>query len=159
MEQSAGKVRIRWQNTAAARVLSRWPVHVVERRAHYMTYRYEWRLRIFRARGLPPFNFALSSDDDGAEPHTSLSLAYPEHLERWAPLYKWPLAIPQYFVLAALFVLGFLGILAGFFAVLFTGAYPESIWGLLVSAHRYSLRGEAYVGFLTVRYPPFILAA
>ena len=56
----------------------------------------------------PPFNFALSSDDDGAEPHTSLSLAYPEHLERWAPLYKWPLAIPQYFVLAALFVLGFL---------------------------------------------------
>jgi Domain of unknown function (DUF4389) len=106
-----------------------------------------------------PFDFALSSDDDGAEPHTSLSLAYPEHLKRWAPLYKWALAIPQYFVLAALFVLGFLGILAGFFAVLFTGEDPESIWGLLVSAHRYSLRGEAYVGFLTDRYPPFILAA
>ena len=101
----------------------------------------------------------IASDDDGAESRTSLSLAYPEHLERWAPLYKWALAIPQYFVLAALFVLGFLGILAGFFAELFTGEYPESIRGLLVGAYRYSLRLEAYVGFLTDRYPPFSLAA
>ena len=98
-------------------------------------------LRIFHARGLPlRLRPVLRRRRRGA--HTSLSLAYPGHLKRWASLYKLALAIPQYFVLAALFVLEFLGILAGFFAVLFTGEYPESIWGLLVSAHRYSLRGR-----------------
>jgi hypothetical protein len=107
----------------------------------------------------PPFDFALSSDDDGTEPHTSLRLAYPEHLQRWQPLYKWFLAIPQYFVLAGLAIAAALGIIAGFFAVLFTGEYPEGIRGFLVSAYRYTLRVEAYVGFLTDRYPPFSLAA
>ena len=51
------------------------------------------------------------------------------------------------------------GLIAGFFAVLFTGEYPEGIRGFLVSAYRYALRVEAYVGFLTDRYPPFSLAA
>jgi Domain of unknown function (DUF4389) len=36
---------------------------------------------------------------------------------------------------------------------------PEGIRGFLVSAYRYTLRVEAYVGFLTDRYPPFSLAA
>ena len=50
-----------------------------------MTYRYEWRAMsyaFFMHEDYPPFDFALSSDDDGAEPHTSLRLTYPEHLER-----------------------------------------------------------------------------
>jgi hypothetical protein len=107
----------------------------------------------------PPFDFALSCEDDGAEPHSSLRLTYPEHLERWAPLYKWALAIPQYFVLAGLCIVGCLGLIAGFFTVLITGQYPEGIRGFLVSAYRYTLRVEAYVGFLTDDYPPFSLAA
>ena len=65
----------------------------------------------------------------------------------------------QYFVLAGLAIAAALGIIAGFFAVLFTGEYPEGIRGFLVSAYRYTLRVEAYVGFLTDRYPPFSLAA
>jgi len=62
-----------------------------------MTYRYEWRAMsyaFFMHEDYPPFDFALSSDDDGTEPHTSLRLAYPEHLQRWQPLYKWFLARP-----------------------------------------------------------------
>ena len=64
------------------------------------------------------------------------------------------LAIPQYFVLAGLAIAACAGIIAGFFAVLFTGEYPEGIRGFLVSAYRYTLRVEAHVGFLTDRYPP-----
>ena len=70
-----------------------------------MTYRYEWRAMsyaFFMHEDYPPFDFDLSSEDDGAEPHTSLRLTYPGHLQRWQPLYKWFLAIPQYFVLAGL---------------------------------------------------------
>jgi Domain of unknown function (DUF4389) len=127
-----------------------------------MTYRYEWRAMsyaFFMHQDYPPFDFDLSSDDDGAEPHTSLRLAYPEHLGRWQPLYKWFLAIPLYFVLAGLAIAACLGIIAGLVAVVLTGEYPEGIRGFLVSAYRYALRVEAYVGFLTDRYPPFSLAA
>ena len=70
-----------------------------------MTYRYEWRAMsyaFFMHEDYPPFDFDLSAEDDGAEPCTSLRLTYPGHLERWQPLYKWFLAIPQYFVLAGL---------------------------------------------------------
>ncbi len=76
----------------------------------------------------------MSSDDDGVEPHASLRLSYPEHLARWKPLYKWFLAIPYYFVVAALGLVSFLGVIAGFFAVLFTGEYPQGIRDFLVNA-------------------------
>ena len=127
-----------------------------------MTYRYEWRAMsyvLFMHEDYPPFDFGLTSEDDGVEPHTSLRLTYPELLERWKPLYKWFLAIPQYFVVAALFVAACVGIIVGLFAVLVTGEYPEGIRTFLASAYRYALRVEAYVGFLTDRYPPFSLAA
>jgi hypothetical protein len=126
-----------------------------------MTYRYEWRAMsyaFFLHQDYPPFDFELSSDDDGVEPHSSLVLAYPEHLGRWQPLYKWFLAIPHYVVLAVLAVAACVGIVAGFFIVLVTGAYPDRIRDFLVGAYRYVLRVEAYVGFLTDRYPPFRLA-
>ena len=127
-----------------------------------MTYRYEWRAMsyaFFMHEDYPPFDFDLSSDDDGMEPHTSLRLTYPEHLERWKPLYKWFLAIPHYVVLVALAIAASLGVLAGFFAVLVTGKYPEGIRDFLVSAYRYALRVEASAGFLTDRYPSFNLDA
>jgi hypothetical protein len=127
-----------------------------------MTYRYEWRATsyaLFMHEDYPPYDFEPSSEDDGVEPHTSLRLSYPDDLERWKPLYKWFLAIPQYFVLAGLFIAACLGVVAGFFAVLFTGEYPQGIRDFLVNAYRYGLRVEAYVGLLTDRYPPFSLAA
>jgi hypothetical protein len=127
-----------------------------------MTYRYEWRAMsyaLFMHEDYPPFDFDLSADDDGAEPHTSVRLAYPGNLARWKPLYKWFLAIPQYFVVIGLFIAGCLGVIAGLFAVLFTGDYPQGIRNFLVDAYRYALRVEAYVGLLTDRYPPFSLAA
>ena len=127
-----------------------------------MTDRYEWRAMsyaLFMYEDYPPFDFELSSEDDGTEPHTSLNLTYPEHLDRWKPLYKWFLAIPQYLVLFVLSIAAFVGIIVAVFAVLFTGEYPERIRDFLVSAYRYGLRVETYVGLLTDRYPPFSLAA
>jgi hypothetical protein len=127
-----------------------------------MSYRYEWRAisyALFMHEDYPPFDFEMSSDDDGVETHTSLHLTYPEDLARWKPLYKWFLAIPHYFAVAGLFVASCLGIVAGFFAVLFTGRYPQGIRDFIVNAYRYGLRVQAYVGLLTDRYPPFSLGA
>jgi hypothetical protein len=127
-----------------------------------MTYRYEWRAMsyaLFMHEGYPPFDFKLSSDDDGADMHTKVRVSYPEHLDRWKPLYKWFLAIPQYFVVAVLCIAACFGVIAGLFAVVVTGEYPDRIRNFLVSSYRYALRVEAYVGLLTDHYPPFSLAA
>jgi Domain of unknown function (DUF4389) len=125
-----------------------------------MTYRYEWRAMsyaLFLHEDYPPFDFQPSADDDGVEPHTTLSLTYPEELNRWKPLYKWLLAIPHYFVLVALAIAGFFVVIAGFFAVVFTGEYPHGARDFLVGAYRYNLRVQAYVLLLTDQYPPFAM--
>jgi hypothetical protein len=126
-----------------------------------MTYRYEWRAvsyALFLHEDYPPFDFQPAADDDGVEPHTRVTITYPEKLNRWKPLYKWFLAIPQYFVVLALAIASFFVVIASFFAVLFTGEYPAGMRNFLVGAYRYSLRVQAYVGLLTDVYPPFRMA-
>jgi hypothetical protein len=126
-----------------------------------MTLRYEWRAMsyaLFLHEDYPPFDFQPSADDDGVEPHTTLAIANPEELNRWKPLYKWILAVPHYVVLLALAIAGFFVVIAGFFAVLFTGEYPHGARDFLVGAYRYNLRVQAYIGLLTDEYPPFALS-
>jgi len=127
-----------------------------------MTYRYEWRAMsyaLFLHEDYPPFDFAPTAEDDGVEPHTMLSITYPERLGRWKPLYKWFLAIQHYFVLIALAIGALCAVVGGFFAVVFTGEYPLGLRDFLVNVYRYGLRVEAYVGLLTDQYPPFKLTA
>jgi len=127
-----------------------------------MTYRYEWRAMsyaLFLHEDYPPFSFRADATDDGAEPHTTLSLTYPDQLNRWAPLYKWFLAIPHYFVVLALAVAGVGAVIVGFFAILFTGQFPLGPRDFIVKAWRYGLRVQAYAGLLTDQYPPFALSA
>jgi hypothetical protein len=126
------------------------------------TYRYEWRAlsyALFLHEDYPPFDFKPAAEDNGAEPHTALTITYPEHLNRWKPLYKWFLAIPQYFVMLALAIAALFVVIASFFAVVFTGNYPQAMRDFLVGVYRYGLRVQAYVGLLTDTYPPFRLAA
>jgi hypothetical protein len=127
-----------------------------------MTYRYEWRAlsyALFLHEDYPPFDFEPAAGDDGAEAHTTLNLSYPEHLNRWKPLYKWFLAIPHYLVLAVLAVSAVFAVIGGLIGVLFTGEYPQGARDFIVGVYRYSLRVHAYAGLLTDEYPPFRLAA
>lgn len=127
-----------------------------------MTYRYEWRAMSYALAlhdDYPPFDFKVSSDDDGVEPHTALSISYPEHLNRWKPLYKWFLAIPHFVVMAALAIASIFAFIGGLFGVLFTGEYPLGPRDFLVATYRYGLRVQAYAGLLTDEYPPFRLGA
>lgn len=127
-----------------------------------MTYRYEWRAMsyaLFLHEDYPPFDFEPAPGDNGAEAHTTLNLVYPEHLNRWKPLYKWFLAIPQYLVLAVLSVGAVFAVIGGLIGVLFSGEYPQGARDFVVGVYRYGLRVQAYVGLLTDQYPPFSLAA
>jgi hypothetical protein len=127
-----------------------------------MVYRYEWRAvsyALFLHDDYPPFDFTVGADDDRVEPHTTLSIAYPEKLNRWKPLYKWLIAIPHYLVIVVLAVACVVAFFVGFFAVLITGEYPHAFRDFIVNAYRYAIRVQAYVGLLTDEYPPFRLAA
>ena len=127
-----------------------------------MTYRYEWRTTsyaFFLREDYPPFDFQPAASDDGVDPHTMVTLTYPETLNRWAPLYKWFLAIPHFVVLLGLIVASVFVVLAGFFAVVFSGKYPVGLRNFLVGVARYNLRLQAYVGLLNDQYPPFALRA
>ena len=127
-----------------------------------MTYRYEWRVMsyaLFLHEDYPPFDFQPAATDNGLEPHTALSLTYPEHLDRWKPLYKWFLAIPHYLVALGLVIAAACAVVVGFFAVVFTGQFPLGPRDFIVNAYRYGLRVQAYVGLLTDQYPPFALRA
>jgi len=96
------------------------------------------------------------------EQSVHLEIDYPDveqDLNRWLPLVKWLLAIPHYIVLAVLAVVAVVLIIVAWFAILFTGSYPRSLFDFVVGVGRWSLRVQAYAFLLvTDRYPPFSLS-
>jgi hypothetical protein len=95
------------------------------------------------------------------EQSVHLEIDYPDveqDLNRWMPLVKWLLAIPHYIVLAFLGVGAVFAIIIAWFAILFTGRYPRSLFDYVVGVGRWALRVQAYAFLLvTDRYPPFSL--
>jgi hypothetical protein len=95
------------------------------------------------------------------EQSVRLEIDYPdarENLNRWLPLVKWFLAIPHFFVLAVLAVGAVIAVVLAWFAILFTGRYPRSLFDYVVGFGRWALRVQAYATLLvTDRYPPFRL--
>jgi hypothetical protein len=104
----------------------------------------------------PPFDFTMVSEDPRDDP-ASLSIERQEHYQRWAPLYKWLLAIPHYIVLFFLVIGAVFAIIVAWFAVLFTGKWPSGLRDYVVKLTRYYTRVAAYI-VLRDEYPAFGLS-
>ena len=83
----------------------------------------------------------------------------PRNLNRWLPLVKWFLAIPHIIVLTFLGLGAVIAVFVAWFAILFTGRYPRSLFNYVVGVGRWALRVQAYATLLvTDHYPPFRLS-
>lgn len=99
-----------------------------------------------------------STEDEQA---VHLELDYPnvpQDLNRWLPIFKWLFAIPHYIVLFFIYIGVIVAVIVAWFAILFTGRYPRSLFDFVVGAMRWTLRVNAYAFLLlTDTYPPFSL--
>jgi hypothetical protein len=141
--------------------------------------RWSWRVTYYAYGALgtdryPPFTLAEVEDYPA-----HLSVDYPEHLSRGLVLVKsWLLAIPHY-IIVSVFVGGavwginrsdtwqwnlgasggIVGILVVIAAVILaiTGAYPRSLYDIVLGMNRWALRVAGYAALMTDVYPPFRL--
>ena len=140
--------------------------------------RWSWRVSFYGYAALgtdryPPFTLA-----DVPDYPARLDLEYPERLNRWLPLVKWLLAIPQYILVGALVGSGYVVsisvqdsrvtsystpsligacVLIAAIAMLFTTRYPPGLFDFAVGINRWGNRLLVYVSLMTDRYPPFRL--
>ncbi len=98
-----------------------------------------------------------STDEEQA---VHLYFPYPDatRLSRWMPIVKWLLAIPHWIVLWFLWIGAVISVIIAWFAILFTGRYPRSLFDYVVGVNRWTLRVFAYsLLLITDEYPPFSL--
>ncbi len=126
---------------------------------NYITGIYRWEARvearmIHLADGYPDFGIRKK------DPLVVFDIPYPDRLGRGHLLLRtffgWLYcAIPHGFVLIFRGIASFVLIFLAWFAVLFTGRYPQKWHSFNVGTLRWNLRLNAYLLFLSDKYPPF----
>jgi len=132
-------------------------------RQKYPRWWFDWNLNLLRFSNRVTAYLALLDDrypSTDEEQSIHLDLAYPDtkQMNRWLPLVKWILAIPHYFVLLFLGLGAIVAVVIAWFAILFTGTYPRSLFDYVVGVLRWTNRVNGYAFTLvTDQYPPFSL--
>src|SRR5438094_6549796 len=129
-------------------------------RQKYPRWWFDWNLNLLRFSNRVAAYLALlddrypSTDDEQA---VHLDFPYPDthQMNRWLPLVKWLLAIPHYVVLFFLWIGALMSIVIAWFAILFTGTYPRSLFNYVVGVLRRNNGVMAYAFTLvTCQSPP-----
>jgi hypothetical protein len=99
----------------------------------------------------PPFG-------DADYPAVDFQLDYPDQPHnRWTVAFRLILAIPQVIVFFFVAIAGVLAAIIAWFAILFTGRYPDGLWRFALGVNRWSMRLQAYLLLMRDEYPPFSL--
>jgi len=113
-----------------------------------------WRANVMAYAALlrdeyPPFG-------EGPYPVT-FEVDYPEQSNRWSVALRLILVIPQVIVLMFVMLAWLVSAVIAWFAILFTGRYPEGLYTFGVGVQRWTLRVQAYLFLMRDEYPPFSL--
>jgi uncharacterized protein DUF4389 len=133
-------------------------------RNKYPRWWFDWNLELQRFANrvevyalLMDDHYPSTDDRQGVQ----LDYAYPdvEHdLGRGMPLVKWLLAIPHYLALVVLHIGVLFAAIIAWFAILFTGRYPRTLFNYIEGVLRWQNRVVGYAfALVTDRYPPFRL--
>jgi hypothetical protein len=140
------------------------PLLMILFRRKYPRWWFDWNRELMRFTARVAVYLALMDDrypSTDEEQGVHLDFPYPDprtDLNRWLPLVKWLLAIPHYVVLFFLYIGLVIGVIAAWFAVLFTGRYPRGIFDYVEGVIRWHNRVVGYAFILvTDVYPPFSL--
>jgi Domain of unknown function (DUF4389) len=149
---------------AAGGLLIAAPLLMILFRKKYPRWWFDWNRELLRFTQRVHAYLVLFSDiypSTDEQQYVHLEIDYPnveEDLGRGMPLVKWFLAIPHYIVLFFLYIAAFVCVVIAWFAILFTGRYPRSLFDFVMGVERWALRVGAYAFLLvTDRYPPFSL--
>ena len=141
------------------------PLLMILFRQKYPRWWFDWNLELQRFTNRVLIYLALMDDRyPSTDDHQSVHLDYPypdaaRDLNRWLPLVKWLLAIPHYIVLFFLDIAVLVAVIVAWFAILFTGRYPRSVFDFVAGVARWHNRVVGYaVTLVTDSYPPFRLA-
>jgi hypothetical protein len=126
-----------------------------------MYMRYSTRTSLFAAfmkEEYPPFTFSTTPADPGDDGRVRVEVN-PQlaNRNRLTTAFRIILVIPHVIVLIFLFLAAAISVLIAFFAVLFTGRWPEGLRDYVLNVMRWGLRVQAYFLLLTDEYPPFAL--
>ena len=151
--------------SGAGGVLFLGPLLMILFRRKYPRWWFDWNLELQRFTNRVFIYLALMDDrypSTDQQQSVHLDYVYPDagrELNRWLPLVKWLLVIPHFIVLVLLWIAAILVVILAWFAILFTGRYPRSMFSFVEGVARWGQRVIAYAFLLvTDRYPPFRLA-
>lgn len=85
----------------------------------------------------------------------SYSAAYAEERSRLTTFFRYILAIPHFFLLMVYGIGLFFSVVAAWFAIVFTGRYPEGLYSFSAGVLQYIARVNGYISLVTDAYPPF----
>jgi Domain of unknown function (DUF4389) len=140
------------------------PLLMILFRQKYPRWWFDWNLNLLRFTNRVTAYLALLDDhypSTDEEQAAHLDFPYPDahQMNRWLPLVKWLLAVPHYVVLFFLAIGAVVVVIIAWFAILFTGRYPRSLFDFVVGVLRWGNRVTAYAFVLvTDQYPPFSLS-
>lgn len=141
------------------------PLLMILFRRKYPRWWFDWNLELQRFGNRVVIYLMLMDDTyPSTDDHQQVRLHYPypdagQDLNRWLPLVKWLLAIPHYIVLFFLDIAAVVTVIITWFAILFTGRYPRSLFTFVEGVVRWHNRVVGYaLTLVTDAYPPFRLA-
>lgn len=139
------------------------PLLMILFRKKYPRWWFNWNLEFMRFQyRIASYLFLLRDEYPSTDKQQAVHLDfdYPdaEKLNRGLPLIKWFLAIPHYIALIVLAFASLVVVIIAWFAILFTGKYPRSLFNFIVGYFRWAVRVTGYAfALVTDKYPPFSL--